>query len=217
MNWITGKPFFQCLTKLWRSEVAQIYRDAFEGYKTNRQWFAGIYFWFRLIMFLVYCLSPTIFLQYFLQEVFILALLVLVAIFRPYKNNIFNCWDITLLFNLGLLNLFALYMFVNSFSLGLYIIEAFLVFLPLVIYIVGYMCRKSFSKIKSGKEGQTQSTRVRGLIQLTRHLSVSGEDIPLVQNADSDFDKRAEEKNTYKASKDANRHPPTTTYVELPK
>ena len=216
MNWITGRPFFQCLTKYWRSEVAQIYRDAFEGYKPKRQWFAGVYFWFRLIMFIVYCFTPTIFLQYFLQQVFILALLVLVAIFRPYKNNIFNCWDIMLLFNLGLLNSFALYMFVNGFSLGLYIVEALLVLLPLVIYVIGYMCRKSSLKIKSGREGHTQSTRVRGFIQLTRHLSVSGEEIPLVQNADSDFDKRAEEKNTYKASKDANRPLPTTTYVELP-
>ena len=44
MNWITGKPVFRWLTKCWRSEIAQIYRDAFVGYKPKRQWFAGVYF-----------------------------------------------------------------------------------------------------------------------------------------------------------------------------
>ena len=82
MNWVTEK--FQWLTKCWRSDIAQIYHDAFEGYRPKRRWFAGIYFWFQLIMFVVYCFILTIFMQYFLQQVFILALLVLIAVARPY-------------------------------------------------------------------------------------------------------------------------------------
>ena len=210
MNWITGK--LQWLTKCWRSEIAQIYRDAFEGYKPKRQWFAGIYFWFRLIMFFVYCFTPTIFLQYFLQEVFILALLLLIAVVRPYSNKFYNYWDAGLLFNLGLLNSFALYMFVKGFSLALYIIEGFLVLLPLLLYIFGYTFRR-FS-LKCGKK---KSTGVDGLTQLTRHLSLSGDEMPLIPNDDYDLDKRAEEKNSYKASKDVIQSPPiTTSYVELP-
>ncbi len=151
MNWITEK--FQWLGKCWRSDIAQIYRDAFEGYKPKRHWFAGIYFWFRLIMFVVYCFTPTIFLQYFLQQVFILALLVLIAVVRPYSNEFYNYWDAALFFNLGLLNSFALYMFVNGFSLALYIIEGFLVFLPLVLYIFEEISlkvwRKTIGKIYS--------------------------------------------------------------------
>ena len=214
MNWITGKPVFRWLTKYWRSEIAQIYRDAFVGYKPKRQWFAGVYFWFRLIMFIVYCFTPTIFLQYFLQQVFILALVVLVALFRPYSNKFYNYWDAMLLFNLGLLNSFALYMFVNSFSLGLYVIEGFLVLLPLVLYILGYAFRKF--NLKYGENKLIKFARVQGFIKLTRHLSLSGEETPLVLAADFDLDKRAEEKNRYKASKNIKGPPPTTSYVELP-
>ena len=212
MNWITGKPLFRWLTKCWRSEIAQIYRDAFVGYKPKRQWFAGVYFWFRLIMFIVYCLTPTIFMQYFLQQVFILTLLVLVTLFRPYSNKFYNYWDAVLLFNLGLLNSFALYMFVNGFSLGLYVIESFLVLLPLVLYIIGYTIRRLH--LKYGKNKLTQSTRVHEFMQFTRHLSVSGEETPLF--VDTDLHERAEEKNRYKASKDMKNPPPTTSYVELP-
>ena len=164
-------------------------------------------------MFIVYCFTPTIFLQYFFQQVFILTLLVLVVLFRPYSNKFYNYWDAALLFNLGLLNSFALYMFVNSFSLGLYVIEGFLVLLPVVLYIAGY----AFGKfdMKYGKNELTQSTQVQGFMKLTRHLSLSGEETPLVPTADFDFDKRAEEKNSYKASKDIKSPPPTTSYVEL--
>jgi hypothetical protein len=212
MNWITEK--FQWLRKCWRSDIAQIYRDAFEGYKPKRHWFAGIYFWFRLIMFVVYCFTPTIFLQYFLQQVFILALLVLIAVVRPYSNEFYNYWDAALFFNLGLLNSFALYMFVNGFSLALYIIEGFLVFLPLVLYIFGYTLRRLCSKY--GGKPSAKSTRVHGFIQLTRHLSLSGEDEPFIRNDDADLDKRAEEKNTYKPSEDfVLSPPPTTSYVQM--
>ena len=213
MNWITGK--FHWLTKCWRSDIAQIYRDAFEGYKPKRQWFAGIYFWFRLIMFVVYCFTPTIFLQCFLQQVFILALLVLIAVIRPYSNRFYNYWDAALLSNLGLLNLFALYMFVNGFSLALYVIEGFLVFLPLVLYIFGYTFWRLYTKY--GGRKSTKYTGVRGIMQLTRHLSLSGEEVPFIPNESEVVFERAEEKNTYKASKDAMLNPPilTTSYLEL--
>ena len=55
-------------------------------------------------------------------------------------NWFYNYWDAALFFKLGLLNSFALYMFVNGFSLALCVIEGFLVLLPLVLYIVGYIC-----------------------------------------------------------------------------
>ena len=213
MNWMTDK--FQWLTKCWRSDIAQIYCDAFEGYKPKCQWFAGIYFWFRLIMFIAYCFTPTIFLQYFLQQVFILVLLFLIAVVRPYSSRFYNYWDAALLFNLGLLNSFALYMFVNGFSLALYIIEGFLVLLPLVLYIFGYIFRWLYSKY--GEKESAQPTQFHEFMQLTRHLSLSGDDVPLIPNDDIDLEKRAEEKNTYKASKDAilSRPPLTTSYVEL--
>ena len=213
MNCITEK--FQRLTKCWRSDIAQIYCDAFEGYKPKHQWFAGTYFWFRLIMFIVYCFTPTIFLQYFLQQVFILVLFLLIAVVRPYNSTFYNCWDAALLFNLGLLNSFALYMFVNGFSLALYIIEGFLVLLPLVLYIFGYIFWKLYPKLY-GEKKSAQPTRLHEFMQLTRHLSLSGDNEPLLANDDIDLEKRAEEKNTYKASKDVILNPPpTTSYVEL--
>ena len=63
-----------------------------------------------------------------------------------------------------------------------------------------------------------KSTRVHGLMKLTRYLSLFGEDEPLnfIQNDDADLEKRAREKNTYKASKDSVLSPPpTTSYVEF--
>ena len=53
-------------------------------------------------------------------------------------------------------------------------------------------------------------------MKLTRYLSLLGEDEPFIQNDDADLEKRAREKNTYKASKDSVLSPPpTTSYVEF--
>ena len=101
-------------------------------------------------------------------------------------------------------------MFVNGFSLALYVIEGFLVLLPLVLYIVGYIVRRLHSK--SGGKPSKKST-VQGLFQLTRHLALSGEDKPFIPNDDADLETRAKEKNTYKAG--VLSPPPITSYVEF--
>ena len=97
----------------------------------------------------------------------------------------YNYWDAALLFNLGLLSSFALYMFINGFSLALYVIEGFLVLLPLLLYIVGYIVRRLHSKYE-GKS--SKKSTFHGLFQLTRHLSLSGEDEPFIPNDDADLE-----------------------------
>ena len=214
INWLTGKIEF--LRKFWCGDKVHIYLNAFEGYKTNRRWFAGVYLLFRLIMFIVYCFTPTILIQYLLQQILILSLIILVALLRPYEADFYNYWDTILLFILGILNLSGIYMFVNGFSNDLYIAEGILVFIPLVLYSIGYTFRKCC--LKYGKN-QLDASPVNKFICCTDPLPSSARLQPnertSLLNRDQGLEYRAQERNRYKAATPT--APPTASVVDIPK
>ena len=142
VDWLIEKPGFHYLHKVWPSIAVHTFLDTFQGfYKPNRRFFAGVYFLFRLVMFLSYCFASTTVQRYTIQQIVTSVMIVLISIFQPYKENFFNHVDTLLFFNLAILNAIALYTIANKtayFSMETYVFECILVWLPLV-YMVGYM------------------------------------------------------------------------------
>ena len=142
IDWVIEKPGFNCFHKIWPSIAVHTFLDTFQGfYRPNRRFFAGVYFLFRLVMFLSYCFASTTVQQYTIQQIVTSVMIVLISIFQPYKQSFFNHVDTLLFFNLAILNAIALYMVANNtttFSMEAYIFECLLVWLPLV-YVVCYL------------------------------------------------------------------------------
>lgn len=141
IDWLIDKRGFRCLQRVWPSIKVHTFLDTFQGfYKPNRRFFSGVYFLFRLAVFMNYSFSRTLISQYVCQQIAVMILIVLVALFRPYRNEFYNTLDVLILFNLGTINAIAIYIFSNkssSFPYGLYTIQYILVWLPL-IYIICY-------------------------------------------------------------------------------
>ena len=220
MDWLLERPGFHYLHKVWPSIAVHTFLDTFQGfYKPNRRFFAGIYFLFRLVVFLSFCFAPTAVLRYSIQQIVTLIMIVLISILQPHKTNLFNHVDTLLFFNLSILNAFALYTIANNttnyFSMATYVFECTLVWSPLV-----YMaCYVAWSCIHNSKYYpkitalcQQITTRFRGresqpLLQEITTLQLREGYHELTDSftdADKGMFKRAEGKNTYR---------PTTTIV----
>ena len=206
------------IRKIWRGDVIHIYLNVFEGYKDNRRWFSSVYLIFRLSVFIIYAVASTIFLQYVLQQIAIIIVIVLVAMLKPYEVDLYNYWDIVLLSNLGILNILGTFMFVNGFSSVFFGIEGFLVLAPLVTFISGYFLRKLYHYCSKMEKLNLNRPLVRQLIELveytehipakrhqsrSRTMSGNGED-SLMDEDDTNLLQRAEEENLYRCASPTN-------------
>ena len=143
--------------RLLQSPALHLFIDTFQGcYKDgtngglNCQCFAGLYFVFRLAIFTVYTSFTDDLLFFFtcLGTTYI-GMLVLFAIFQPYKQKIFNCLDVLVVAILLLINSLTLYAYVHlKLQNGKHLLRRSwgltyaLFFLPLV-YMVGYVVYRS--------------------------------------------------------------------------
>ena len=147
MNWLIDQPKFNFLTRYWPTLRINIFLDAFRGcYKTNGKYFTGIYFLFRLIIFLIYVFSSNgVFLRLW-QLIFVVILLMLVVWKQPYQVTFLNCLDTLILFNVFLINSISIYLYVQHLAnvqtedpFVFYALGVFLIWLPMV-YFVLYLC-----------------------------------------------------------------------------
>jgi hypothetical protein len=93
-----------------------------------------------------------------------MVLIVLVALFRPYKRDFYNHLDVLILFNLGTLNALSIYIFVsNKFSHKVYVVQCILVWLPLVYML----CYAVWNRVRHRKWYEAVKDK---LIRLVRFL-----------------------------------------------
>ena len=134
------------LRRFYPSLKIKIILDSFQGcFRLNMRFFAGIYFLFRLAINVSYILTDTWLQQFTVQQVLCILLILLVALFRPYKKKIFNYVDLLIFTNLTLLNLLSLHLFAyaqinpgQSLPLAAFVLQGILVFLPL-LYMIAYL------------------------------------------------------------------------------
>ena len=219
VDWLIEKPGFNRLHKIWPSIAVHTFLDTFQGfYKPNQRFFAGMYFLFRLVVFLSFCFASTAIQQYTVQQVATITMIVLISIFQPYKIDFFNHVDTLLFFNLAILNAFALYNISNNtteFSMALYVFECSLVWSPLV-YMMSYvvwsfvrsskynpkisvMCLRMANRMR-GKENQPLLRDSMTTLQQLRIREEYDDLTDSFTDADKGMFRRAEGKNTYRPS-----------------
>ena len=136
---------WKVIRQFYPAASINIVLDTFMGcFRDNRRYFAGIYFLFRLSLYIIYFTtvdSDQIAAQQFVVTVFI----VLTALLRPYKKEFLNYVDTLIFFNLATLNILSYYIIVfykltpnrnpPQFTI---VAHGILFFLP-VVYMVGYL------------------------------------------------------------------------------
>ena len=175
IDWLIDKRRFRWLQRVWPSITVHTFLDTFQGfYKPNRRFFSGIYFLFRLAVFLNFSFSQTVMDRYIFQQVAVMVLIVLVALFQPYKRDFYNYLDVLILFNLGILNALAIYIFTStkfsSFPYKVYVIQCILVWLPLVYML----CYAVWNRVHHREQYNKMKAKVVRLVNMTKILQESG-------------------------------------------
>ena len=152
------KPRLQFLRKIWPSIAIHTILDTFQGfYRPGCRFFGGVFVLFRLVVFISYSFKDSIDQHYAIQQIAIIVLICLIALFRPYSDDFHNHVNILIFLNLSILNIFAIFMYADSakhFSSKIYTLQCILVWLPL-LYIISYAIwrrihnKKSYQKVKS--------------------------------------------------------------------
>ena len=149
IDWLIEKPHFRFLGKIWPSITIHTVIDTFQGfYKPGRRFFGSVFVLFRLVVFISYSFAEDINQHYAIQQVAIAVLICLIAMFRPYTNELHNQVNILIFVNLSILNSLTVFMHADStmhFSAKIYTIQCVLVWLPL-IYIICYAIWRRLNK-----------------------------------------------------------------------
>ena len=207
VDWLTDKQKFKFLQKCWPTITIHILMDTLQGYRPKRRYFAGLYLLFRLIVYLTYSFAADFYISFTVQQTVISIYIVLVALLRPYTNELHNYVDTLLFLNLGILNAMTMYTYGHPKSVGGFVVKCILIFLPL-IYIICYgiwsKCHKKEAKrqtvhrLSNPVKGSRAEERERLIKQFRddpfdETLDYSSED------PDEEMFRRAERGNRFKA------------------
>ncbi len=144
---------FSIMTKL-RQKFKPILSSFQKCFRDERQFFAGLFFIYRILLVLPTLFSnSSISLTYVYAEIFLLIILLLHFLFRPFKTSWHNTIDVVLLANLVLVNLITLLnhytkniQYMNrNFQTVLEIIQISLISIP-AMYIIGFGLWNVFTK-----------------------------------------------------------------------
>ena len=122
--------------------------DAFQApYKDNARFFAGIMFFYRLVISALFALNQTTLTAFSSLEVFLIIVLMARSLIHPYKQRLHNIIESIMFTDLALINGITLYNTVSSqlqtetFLTELLIIQLVLIYLPIVL-ITAYIAYK---------------------------------------------------------------------------
>ncbi len=122
------------------------------------RWFAGFFFFLRILLIMPYLFAWTTVIRYTLQLCICMFSGIVIVIFKPYKRDIHNRVEALSLFNLAFILSLCVYQFHytttrhNSHSLWGYILQMVLVLLPFVWIVCVYfwLLKKRYTKERQG-------------------------------------------------------------------
>ena len=172
---IVGKIHF--LKKYYPKASIHVLLDTFQGcYKDRYRWFAGLYFLFRLVININYTFA-NLYEQYLFQGIFCIAMALLVAYLKPYRNkfHVFNYVDSLVFLNLAIINQITFYTFAFTRQgrdppAGAFAVQYILVFLPLVymsVYVVWRLLPipRVRTRVREWLENRRHTHQMENLIQ----------------------------------------------------
>ena len=162
--------------KIHPSKKMKIFLNVFQGcYKERMKFFASMYFFFRLFLYVTFLLTNTLLEQYILQQIACTVFIMIIALCWPYKHNFQNYVDLFIFIDLAIVNAISLYLYMyfeqNPHSpppVGHFVVQYILVLLPLVYmisYIVWYFCKPSPEKIRECVDTSCLSPMLRSCLE----------------------------------------------------
>jgi predicted outer membrane repeat protein len=150
-EWLLLKVRF--LQRIYPGDKVHILMDTFQGcYRKNMRFFAGVYFFFRLFIFVI---SFRFFrgwsLHFMVQQIACSLMVVLIAVCQPYKRTFLNAVDALIFTNLSIINCISFYIHEKLKNhdddytpvRSVFLIQYILVFLPLVYMLAYIVWRKT--------------------------------------------------------------------------
>ena len=150
------KQWFSKISKYISLERMKPLLDSFQScFKDKCRFFAGLYFFYRFLLLLLFAVTPSYTVFYAVVEIQLIVTLAVHAYVQPYQKQLYNIIDTLIFTNLAIINAITLLNYsiisrtgdrvttVNTFSS----IQLILVFLPLCS-LVGYTVYKAIQKVK---------------------------------------------------------------------
>ena len=100
-------------TYLWRLMPIQLLDSLQNPLKDKYRFFAGLFFLYRTVPLILYAATKDMVQVYTFTELGLIGMIIVHAVFQPYKKGIHNTIDLLLLFNLVVINGITLYMYTN--------------------------------------------------------------------------------------------------------
>ena len=134
-----------------RDKFEQFLQEFYGSFKDDRRFYGGVFFVYRLALYITFAFTPSLMIQYCVQQCLLGFFLFFHSILQPYSDEMFafaNKLDAVIFMNLTIINALSVYNFysvidIQSPSQGALVIQLLLVYLPL-LYIpfrVIWYCR----------------------------------------------------------------------------
>ena len=163
-----------------QDKIDQLLLEFYGPFKDNCRFYAGLFFLYRLALYITFAFTPSLTLQYSVQQGLLGIFLFLHSVFQPYGNMFAsaNILDSLIFLNLILINAVSVYNFYSlidiqgesQFAVG---IQLLLIYLPLIYVLVRFIwwLKKTFSgdSKDSGhqrNEGQQNEAEVQESVDL---------------------------------------------------
>lgn len=124
---------------LSQDKVHQILEEFYGSFKVNCRFYAGFFFVYRLALYATFAFTPSLMIQYCVQQCLLGFFLFVHSIFQPYNENFAfaNILDALIFMNLIVINALSIYNFysvidIQSPSQAALVIQLLLVYLPLL-------------------------------------------------------------------------------------
>ena len=139
----------RCDCKWIPEGLCEPWSDAFYAcYKPNMQWFAAAYFFVRIVVCSAYILAEPAGFIFTVQQITCIITIMVIVIYRPYKEEILNIWDAFLLSYLIVLSTLSQYnLEVYAISYQqiwikiVWAVEFALLFFPFVLWCILMLCK----------------------------------------------------------------------------
>ena len=94
-----------------RGKVDQMLKEFYGPFKNNCQWYSGFFFMYRFTFYIVLAFTPSLEIQYCVQQCVLIFMLLVHSLAQPYdkKHSFANKFDALIFCNLNLINALAVY------------------------------------------------------------------------------------------------------------
>ena len=104
-------PLCCCVSGRIREKIKQLFEEFYGPFKVNRRFYAGLFFIYRLAFYAILAFTPTLQIQYCVQQCLLVFILLMHSLLQPYddSHSSANIWDALIFFNLNCINALAVY------------------------------------------------------------------------------------------------------------